>query len=65
MMYCTVLMYGLDGRLSPLSYNYVCRVSIVEKKTNFKSTLKPYFSIILLKNVKNHLKLFEISFHEA
>ncbi|KAL9973239.1 hypothetical protein ACROYT_G019663 [Oculina patagonica] len=25
MMYSTVFMYGLDGRLSPLSYNYVCR----------------------------------------
>ena len=30
MMYCTVFMYGLDGRLSPLSYNYVCRVSIIK-----------------------------------
>ena len=27
MMYSTVFMYGLDGRLSPLSYNRVCRVS--------------------------------------
>ena len=26
MMYSTVFMYGLDGRLSPLSYNRVCRV---------------------------------------
>ncbi|KAJ7363242.1 hypothetical protein OS493_011524 [Desmophyllum pertusum] len=25
MMYATVFMYGLDGRLSPVSYNYVCR----------------------------------------
>ncbi|CAH3039067.1 unnamed protein product [Porites lobata] len=25
MMYSTVFIYGLDGRLSPLSYNYVCR----------------------------------------
>ncbi|XP_067042519.1 gamma-aminobutyric acid type B receptor subunit 2-like [Acropora muricata] len=25
MMYSTVFMYGLDGRLSPLSYNRVCR----------------------------------------
>lgn len=30
MMYCTVFMYGLDGRLLPLSYNYVCRVSIIK-----------------------------------
>ena len=28
MMYSTVFIYGLDGRLSPLSYNYACRVSL-------------------------------------
>ena len=33
MMYSTVFIYGLDGRLSPLSYNYACRVSIVELST--------------------------------
>ena len=31
MMYSTVFIYGLDGRLSPLSYNYVCRVSLTNK----------------------------------
>ena len=36
-MYCTVFMYGLDGRLSPLSYNYVCRVSIIKKYLYWKS----------------------------
>ena len=30
LMYITVFLYGFDGRLSPLSYTYVCRVSIVK-----------------------------------
>ena len=30
LMYMTVFLYGFDGRLSPLSYTYVCRVSIVK-----------------------------------